>query len=169
MDFYFEKFFWEANVQLPAWSKFTGGKSVLLRFAPEGRDERPLNAEEIALAEWVSQNQTQQKSTLLDGVLRAYPEFRQQFFEDYDIEENEDDLPVVTSTGGLPKVLTLEEINVHQINSGGAPYVGYLFACEWDDEHGLGVLLHKDRIVEIGGADTASLLWIAKKDLKVRN
>ena len=36
MDFSFEDFFWEANVQLPAWSEYTGGNSIPLVFAPEG-------------------------------------------------------------------------------------------------------------------------------------
>jgi uncharacterized protein DUF6985 len=169
MDFTFEEFFWQASVQLSAWSEFTDGSSVLLTFAPEGRNEAPLSAEEILLAEWVPKNQTTQKLILLDAVLKAYPDFRQQFFDDYDFEENEDDLPIITSTGILSKVITLEEVNVHQISKGGAPYVGYQFACAWDDEHGLGVLMHSSRIVEIGGADTACLLWIAEGDLKGRS
>ena len=83
-----------------------------------------MNSEEITLAEWVSKNQNIQKSVLLDAVLKAYPEFRQQFFDGYDLEENEDELPIVSSSDGLSNLLTLQEIIVHQINNGGAPYVG---------------------------------------------
>ncbi|MGC1494289.1 MAG: hypothetical protein WA790_00660 [Sulfitobacter sp.] len=166
MDFSFEDFAWQATVQLSAWSEFTLASSIPLIFAPEDRDDTPLSIEEITLAEWVIKNQTIQKSILLDAVLKAYPEFRQQFFDDYDIEDNETDLPIITSTGNLPKVLMLQEVFVHQISKGDAPYVGYQFSCAWDDEHGLGVLMHNDRIVEIGGADTAYTLWVAEGDLK---
>ena len=44
------------------------------------------------------------------------------------------------------------------------PYVGYEFGCEWEDEHGLGVLMHGTRVVDVGFADTAILLWIAEAD-----
>jgi len=62
--------------------------------------------------------------------------------------------------------MALQEINVHQIEKAGVPYVGYQFSCKWDEEHGLGVLMHGDRVVEIGGAETAFTLWIAERDLK---
>ena len=32
-------------------------------------------------------------------------------------------------------------------------YVGVGFRCTWDDEHQLGVLLHKSRVVAVGQAD----------------
>lgn len=166
MDFSFQEFFWQANVQLQACSEFTDEETALLIFAPEGRDEASLNAEEIALAEWVPENQMIQKTILLDTVLRAYPEIRKQFFDDFSLEESEDDLPNVSCIDDLTKVLTLEAIYVHQVSRDGAPYVGYQFSCAWDDENGLGVLMHKNRIIEIGGADTSFMLWIAKRDLK---
>ncbi len=46
----------------------------------------------------------------------------------------------------------------------GEAYVGYQFACGWDDEHELGVMTHRGRVVSIGGGDTAFLSWIAKRD-----
>jgi hypothetical protein len=49
----------------------------------------------------------------------------------------------------------------------GLPYVGYEFGRRWDGEHGLGVLMHGTRVVEVGGADTAMTLWIAKRDAGV--
>ncbi len=41
---------------------------------------------------------------------------------------------------------------------------GYEFGCRWDDEHGLGAMTHAGRVVEVGGADTAILEWIATGD-----
>lgn len=48
----------------------------------------------------------------------------------------------------------------------GYAYVGYEFGCTWDEEHGLGFMTYKDRIVDFGGADSAFLTWVARKDLK---
>ena len=63
-------------------------------------------------------------------------------------------------------LIGLSSINVHQVQKDGVPYVGFEFGCTWDEEHGLGVLMHGTRTVEIGGADTAITLWIAEKDAK---
>ena len=42
--------------------------------------------------------------------------------------------------------------------------MGFKFGCTWDDEHGLGVMTHRGHVVEVGGADTAFLEWIAEAD-----
>lgn len=164
MEFTFNEFWWQSDVQLRAWSDFTQGNTTVLTFAPEGRDEAPMSADEVALAIWVHDNHEIQKPLLLNAVFDIYPEFRRQFLEDYDLKENEEDLPTITSADDLASVIALEEINVHQISKDGVPYVGYQFSCSWDDEHGLGVLMHHKRVIEIGGTDTAFLLWIAKRD-----
>ena len=62
-----------------------------------------------------------QRQALLKAVLSAYPQFRQEFFEVHRIEENENDLPTVSSIEGLSKVLELDAIYVHQIDKDGAP------------------------------------------------
>lgn len=164
MDFSFNEFCWQANVKLPAWSNFTQGDTTKLIFAPEGRDGAPMDANEFALTAWVEENYEKQKPPLLNAVVEAYPDFRDQFFEDHDMEENEEALPTISSVDELTKVLALEQINVHQLSKDGVPYVGYQFSCKWDDEHGLGILMHDKRVVEIGWADTAFLLWIAERD-----
>ena len=51
------------------------------------------------------------------------------------------------------------------VEKDGIAYVGYEFGCIWDDEHGLGVMTHKTRIIDFGGADSSFLTWIARKDL----
>jgi len=35
--------------------------------------------------------------------------------------------------------------------------------CNWEEEQGIGFLLHGNKIVEAGDADTAILLWMAEK------
>lgn len=164
MEFTFNEFWWQVDVQFPAWSDFTPGDTTELIFAPEGRDEAPMDADEVALATWVVGNHERQKPPLLNAVLEAYPDFRRQFFKDHDIKQNEGGLPTITSEDGLAKVIALEQIYVHQISKNGVPYVGYQFSCSWDEEHGLGVLMLDRRVVAIGGADTAFLLWIAERD-----
>jgi hypothetical protein len=53
--------------------------------------------------------------------------------------------------------------NVH-ILSVARDGIGLQFGCTWDEEHGLGVMTHRDRVVQVGGADTSFLTWIAEED-----
>ncbi|MCT7376903.1 hypothetical protein N5A92_17900 [Chelativorans sp. EGI FJ00035] len=75
-----------------------------------------------------------------------------------------DDFPAISDEQSLKENVGLYAVNVHQLDVGGVPYVGYEFGCEWDEEHGLGVLMHGARVVEVGFADTAFNLWIAQND-----
>jgi len=77
-------------------------------------------------------------------------------------------MPDIRSETNLRALIGLHTIYVHQISTNGLPYTGYEFGCTWDNEHGLGILMHGTRLVEIGGAETAFLLWIAKKDAAAR-
>ncbi|WP_353311734.1 hypothetical protein [Shimia sp. NS0008-38b] len=123
-----------------------------------------MSAFEIGLVEWFYNNYEMQKPFLLNAVFAAYPDFRKQYFEDYNLDENEEDLPTLATVDELSKVVVLEEVFVHQISKDGVPYVGYQFDCRWEEEHGLGVLMHNSRVVEIDGADCAYVLWIAEQD-----
>lgn len=73
-------------------------------------------------------------------------------------------MPDVKSIEDFRDLIGLHAVNIHQVEKDGIPYAGFEFGCTWDAEHGLGVLMHGTRTVEIGGADTAILLWIAKED-----
>ncbi len=64
----------------------------------------------------------------------------------------------------LRDAIRLTVVHVLNPQREGEAYVGYQFACGWDDEHELGVMTHRGRVVSIGGGDTAFLSWIAKRD-----
>jgi hypothetical protein len=84
---------------------------------------------------------------------------------DYSAGEKAKFMPDISSPDDLKRLIGPYAINVHQLEYGGLPYIGFEFGCLWDEEHGLGVLMHGTRCVEVGGCDTAILLWIAKQDL----
>jgi hypothetical protein len=57
-------------------------------------------------------------------------------------------------------------VHLHPIKRADLPYLGFELGCTWDEEHGLGVLMHGTRAVAVGGSDTALLLWIAEEDAR---
>ena len=76
----------------------------------------------------------------------------------------DDDFPIIAGEPDLKENVGLYAVNIHQVDKAGVPFIGYEFGCEWEEEHGLGVLMHGTRVVKVGLADTAILLWIAKED-----
>jgi hypothetical protein len=79
------------------------------------------------------------------------------------------------STGALNRVVAslekrfgtiqLRELQLYDVEKSGVAYVG-LVAGSSDAEHGLGAMVHGSRIVEVGGADTGLLRWIAARDAR---
>jgi hypothetical protein len=175
-DFVWDGYFWKTTVRLPVWQGFQsrqgvyGSKntdqppdgSVALIFAPEGRDESPLLDSELHLVLWAVQHAEEMQRSLLEKLLVEYPAIQKK----YRGFARPEDLPPIHSTHDFKSIIGLHGVNVHQIERQGLPYVGLEFGCSWDGEHGLGALMHGTRVVEIGGADTAILLWIAEKDAK---
>jgi len=73
-------------------------------------------------------------------------------------------MPRISSVSDLRQLIGLYAVNVHQVVKNDLPYLGFEFGCAWDEEHGLGVLMHGMRAVEVGEGDTAILLWMAEQD-----
>ncbi len=175
-QFSLENDLWKATVTLPSWRGFQSRKGaygardsavpsdgrVLIVFAPEGREGEPLTEAELSTVRWVIEHEASLANALLLSLLKEYPSLQEQ----YSGEVEEELMPDVESVDDLRALIGLSSINVHPVQKDGVPYVGFEFGCTWDEEHGLGVLMHGTRTVEIGGADTAITLWIAQKDAK---
>lgn len=177
MDFKLEEdLWWITDVVLPSWAGFQSRHgpyasqdapepsdgSVRIVFAPEGRGIEPLTDEEVASVAWVVQNEAAMSASLLVKLLQTYPDLQEQ--SGYDADELVQYMPPVSRVQDFRHLVGLHSINVHPLRKDGVPYVGFELGCTWDEEHGLGVLMHGTRVVEIGHADTAILLWIARQD-----
>jgi hypothetical protein len=173
-----DDFWWGVRLQLSSWAGYQSrlgpygaidkpkpsDGSLRLIFAPEGRDVEPLSEQELKLINWFEQNEPQVstavKQSLIHWCLLDSADRVGQF--DYG-----DDFPKISNEDDLKRNTGLHGITIHQINKNGVPYIGYEFGCTWEEEHGLGVLMHGTRLVEIGFADTALHLWLADQDAKL--
>ncbi|MCL8014223.1 hypothetical protein [Streptomyces sp. AS02] len=153
-DFFWDDFAWTTRVPLPPGTPAAGRTAVPLHYAPEGREGHPLDDAETASVTWAVDN----LPALLDALrpaVRAHCAVLRT--ED---EEPDGEVPTAQDLVGI------SALYVHPIARDGIPYVGVEFDCPLDEEHGLGVLLHGTRVVDVGGADTALLLWIARRDAR---
>lgn len=134
---------------------------VSLIFAPEGRGLEPLRSEEMSLISWFEKNESSISNAVKTAIMEWCSPRSLDRMTKFDFD---DDFPIIESDGDLRHNIGLHSINIHQLDVDGVPYVGYEFGCEWEEEHGLGVLMHGTRVVDVGFADTAILLWIAEAD-----
>jgi hypothetical protein len=72
--------------------------------------------------------------------------------------EAETRMPKVKSAADLSRLIDLRQVHVHPWTKRGMGYIGLEFGCTWDVEHGLGFMMHRDRVVSVGGADV-SFAW----------
>jgi hypothetical protein len=177
-QFKLEHGLWATTVLLPSWKGFQSRKAeygaqdsavpsdgmIRIIFAPEGRGTEPLTDAELSAVYWVIEHEASISRALISSLLKEYPSLQERY--GYSGKEKADLMPDIKSADDLRKLIGLSSVNVHQVQRDGIPYAGFEFGCTWDEEHGLGVLMHGTRTVEIGGADTAGLLWIAEKDAK---
>ncbi|MFC9911229.1 DUF6985 domain-containing protein [Streptomyces sp. NPDC127197] len=147
---------WTTRVPLPAetWTAATGNP-VPVHYAPEGREDHPLDDAEIASVARAVDHLPDLFAALRPALLTHHHTLRAPATEQ---------LTDATMAGDLEAHLHVVAVYVHQMTRDGIPYVGIEFCCPCDEEHGVGVLMHGTRTVDVGGADTAFLLWIAERD-----
>ncbi|MBO1687652.1 hypothetical protein EBQ27_10230 [Clostridium butyricum] len=94
--------------------------------------------------------------------MKKYPDMQEKY--GYDEDELEEFMPSVSDIDGFKNMLNPKRIYILNVESEGIAYVGFHFMCSWDEEHDFGVMMHKERIVKMGGSDSAFLSWIAEED-----
>jgi hypothetical protein len=165
-DFHWDEYWWKTQLVLSAWPGSvrnppgTDPAEIDIVFAPEGRDDSPLTEHETALVRWFIANQVDVFGAVSEALTAWYVNVR----SDYLQFVSETDLPDELNPANVSDYLRLLSVNVHNVYVGDMPYLGFEFAATWEPEHGVGVLTHGTRVVEIGGADTAILRWIAQRD-----
>ena len=169
---------WTTTAVFPSWKGFQsrGGAygaqdsampsdgTVRIVFAPEGRGIELLTNSEKSSIGWAIDNEASISKALIASLLKEYPSLQDQY--GYSGQEKAELMPDIRSADDLCALIGLHSVNVHPLQKDGIRYVGFEFGCTWDPEHGIGILVHGTRTVEIGGADTAILLWIAKRDAR---
>lgn len=72
-------------------------------------------------------------------------------------------LPPIHSDNDLARLIQPLTINIFLAEKAGLHFVGFEFTCSWDEEHGLGILMHQNKVARHGGADVALVESRAKK------
>jgi hypothetical protein len=145
---------WSGTFDSPAWQSFVGAEDgQKLTLDVEAEDGEPPSPEQVAAFQYLLEHD----QALVDLALAAIDAERP-WLESANFEE-------VGAVAEVRDRLGLPSVYIHRTAREGAAYVGLEFACEWDLEHGLGILLHRDRVVGVGAMDMAYPgCWEAEED-----
>ena len=171
----------EGSIKLTAWSGYQSRQGAYASVDQEQSDgsarlqvggdmviDNPeITREHINAYNFLTQYQDKIKDAILASLLTQYKDLQEQY--GYDPEEAASIMPDVNNISQFKSLIGLSTVHLLNVSKDDTAYVGYQFGCTWDDEHGLGVMTHKDRVIEIGGADTSFLTWVAERDLNPGN
>ena len=100
----------------------------------------------------------------MDGVLKAVLKAVGKLKRGGYFEESDEPAPKIETVAALKRNIELLAVHVLDYAKSGHAYIGMNFQCTWDEEHELGLMLHKSRVIEVGQADTSFLEFPAKRD-----
>jgi hypothetical protein len=121
------------------------------RLDEDDTNPRPPAPEQLAAYAYLKEHQIELRDKILDAFVKLFHKVRKQWLKhDPDLE-----LPEIETVDDMKQNLLFQCFYMHPYAKDGVAYTGLSFACTWDEEHGAGVLLHKDRIVDIGQAEEA--------------
>lgn len=66
-------------------------------------------------------------------------------------------MPDIKNPEAFRSLISLGSMSFYPFAKDGLGYVGLGFGCEWDQEHGFGVMLHGLQIIGMGDHEAASI------------
>jgi hypothetical protein len=164
---------WTIAFDLPEWRDVLGESpdvrvEAVFQEEDDSRQSPPL-PEQLAAVRKLVLDQGAVHAGVMEAVRTRYLAVRPKYVEfarnhpDF-MGDPEKSMPPDPDPETFARLLDLTGIYVHSIIAKGAAYIGFGFHAVWDPEHGIGVMTHAGRVVEVGGADTAFLSWIAEAD-----
>jgi hypothetical protein len=155
------------SVKLKHWQTFFKADSDNMDFEILKNDEeyaaKPDPKHKKAL-DYLQRNQVKILKNILSSLLIKYPDLQKTY--NYSKKEKKERMPDLKNIKGFAKLLSPSVFYVTSVYKNNVPYIGFSFSCSWDSEHGLGVMTHKDRVVDIGDDEMSFDIHRAKKDLK---
>lgn len=153
---------WRGKIQLDSWSIFfKQDKYIDLNIGGDSKTEKLEEKHKLAY-EYIVSNQENLLNLILNEIMKKYPGMQEEY--GYDEDELEKFMPNISDIDEFKNILTPKRIYILNVENEGMAYIGFHFMCSWDEEHDFGIMMHKERIIKMGGSDSAFLSWIAEED-----
>ncbi|NER15092.1 hypothetical protein GWK08_16680 [Leptobacterium flavescens] len=109
-----------------------------------------LSQAQFNAIKFLKKNSELVRDSLLNGLLSDYPNAKE-IYEDF--------MPEINSVEDYKNNLGVAFLHIMDSEKEGYAYIGFELGCSWDNEHGVGVMMHKDRVVKIGLAEESLNHW----------
>lgn len=164
---------YEGELILSSWSGFQSRhgfyasidtnevSSGLVRVFVEGKEVdyvKVTTVEQVNAIKYLVDNSDIVRDALLTGLLNEIPELKEIY---------EDLIPEIHKIEDFRNCIGLGNIHLMSSDKDNFAYIGFELGCDWDEEHGVGVMMHKDRVIAIGQADTAFNSWVPFEDSRI--
>jgi len=161
---------WTCEIALPAWRSFLPTEQVEVVFdaAHPSSDAPPLEAEVNTVLHLIDAQE--EIRVAVETAVRAYydqvrPKYvafaarAPHFMGDPATSMPENPEPAV-----FARLHELGGVFVQPVIARGLAYLGFSCDATWEPEHGLGVVTHDRRVIEVSHADAAFTPWTAVRD-----
>lgn len=160
--------YWAGELKLLSWTGFQSRSgpyaSVSSELPSDGtvgltiaaKKRSPPTVEQITAFRYLLENESQIARSVLRAIFEKYLDERKAYQDAFD--EYETEVPEISERDELRSLIGLSNIHILSNAHNSSAYAGLEFGCVWEVEHGLGVMTHQSRVVEVGYAD-ASFLW----------
>jgi hypothetical protein len=165
-----DDYFWKGEVVLPSWAGFqarrglyasvsspaTSDGRVGLTVAPQSEDvdrRTRLLPEQVRAFQLLLDSERSVGDAVLRAIFLEYPALRDAYGLDDDVMAEV--MPEIERPEQLRMLIGLATVHLLSQAREGIAFIGFEFGCTWEEEHGLGVMTHKDRVLEVGAADTS--------------
>lgn len=156
---------WRGKVSLSSWSAFFEEKLVIELNIGGDKIVNCIDSRYKVAYEYLIANQEKILDNILSALLKEYPIMQEEY--GYDNDELDEYMPNVSKIHDFRGIMKPKRIYILDVEKDGMLYLGFHFDCTWDEEHNFGIMLYKDRVIKMGGADVAFLSWIAEEDKNV--
>jgi hypothetical protein len=134
---------------------------VRIVISDELNDDPDPAPEQINAINYILENQEAIVKNILQKIYEEYPALKNIYGS---TEEEDEFFPALNSPEDLKRCIGFHTLFVLLPHKDGIAYIGFEGGCTWDDEHGIGLVLHKDRVISFGAADEAFSSWKAWED-----
>lgn len=159
----------EANITLDKWnSKFGFTHDINVNFCSIKHE---VTTNELYTINSFIDNQELILSNILDYVMEIYPDIREETLEilkcdGWDDEYILETIPEKVRKESFYRLIKLHSITIFEEMYEGANILGLRFNCTWEEEHGFGLLIHKDKVLGWGDEDFAMYSAYSKSALE---
>ena len=105
--------------------------------------------------QYLTKNSEIVRDSLLTSLLKDYPNTKEIY---------EDLMPEIRSIEDYKEHIGLSFLHLMDSEKDGFAYYGFELGCSWDDEHGVGVMMYKDRVIAVGLAEESFNHWTTYDD-----